>query len=559
VKRVRIAVIGVGPRGLSSLERIVSHMRLGGPPAEVLLVEPGELGTGIHRVEQPDYLRLNTIASQLTIFSDERMTPGAPVTEGPSLFEWCLERGRSVHFDDYLPRQLLGEYLQWAVGELLRRVPARLAVRHLPVAAVDVRPSGAGAAVTLADGARHEVDLAIVTTGHGISGREGGSVEDGLITAPYPLPERVDQIPPGSNVALLGAGLTAMDVIAALTLGRGGEFNGGTYRPSGREPRIILVNRSGWLPCARPATTPTRQATPARYFTPAAIGRLREATTDGRLDFRRDVEPLIRREALWRLGNATGAQAAAVFRVLHPVPEDLPSYEHYSKRLVELAAADIREAEVGLGFSPVKESLEILRDHRESLRAALDPPGLTEESRQFFTTEYVPLVNRAAIGPQKERISETLALIAAQIVLPGPGPAPELTRRGSGWTLSSTCLGRPHEMEADVAVAAHLSWPSADSVTDPIARSLRRWAATLRDGALRLDREGYVVPVSGGPSAVAVFGPPAEGASYYNHYVPSPGVWSRALTDLDRVLCPVLVEAAQSGVSGGSPEHVRTA
>lgn len=558
---VRIAVVGVGPRGLSVLERVISHTRRDGSAAELLLIEPGELGTGVHRVEQRDYLLLNTIASQLTIFSDERMTPGAPVTEGPSFFEWCLERYDPVRFDDYLPRRLLAEYLQWAVGELLRWVPARLVVRHLPFSAVDVRPNGAGAAVTLANGTRHDVDLAIVTTGHGINGQEYGHVDDRLIATPYPLPERVDGIPPRSTVALIGTGLTAMDVIATLTLGRGGEFTAGTYRPSGREPRIILANRSGWLPCARPATTSTRRAAPARYFTPAAVSRLREATPDGRLDFRRDVEPLIRREALWRLGTAGAGQVEAVLRVLDPPRENLASYEHYSKRLVELAAADLREAEAGLGFSPVKESLEILRDHRESLRAALDPPGLTEDSHRFFTAEYAPLVNRAVIGPQKERIRELLALIAAQIVLPGPGPAPDLAPCGSGWTLSSTHLDRPRRMAADVAVAAHLRWPVADPLVDPIAGSLRSWAAPGPDGTLRLDRDGYVVARSGaGPAAVAVFGPPAEGASYYNHYVPSPAVWSRALTDLDRVLAPVLAKTSllSSWMSPtGSPEPIR--
>lgn len=546
VKRTRIAVVGVGPRGLSVLERAISHARSGGAPAELLLIEPGALGTGVHREDQPDYILLNTIASQLTIFSDERMTPAAPVTVGPSLFEWCLERCRSVRFDDYLPRRLLGEYLQWAVGELLRRVPPSLAVRHLPVAAVGVRPYGAGAAVTLADGTSHEVDLAIVTTGHGIAGIERGGANDGLITAPYPLPERVDSIHPGSTVALVGTGLTAMDVIAALTVGRGGVHTADAYHHSGREPRIILVNRTGWLPCARPATTRARQPMPARHFTRAAIARLRGTTSDGRLDFRRDIEPLIRREALWRLGDATAAQAEAVFGVLAPQTERLADYRDYSTRLMDLAAADLREAEVGLGVSPVKESLEILRDHRESLRAALDPPGLTEKSHVYFATEYAPLVNRSVIGPPKERIAELLALIGAGIVVPGPGPAPHLARRRRGWTVSSTRLDRPHRMTADIAVAAYLQWPLADPVTDPIAGSLRAWGATGPDRRLRLDRDGYVLPRSGGGrSAIAVFGPPAEGASYYNHYVPSPGVWSRALTDIDRALAPVLATTSE--------------
>lgn len=539
---VRIAVVGVGPRGLSVLERVISHTRLGGASAELLLIEPGELGTGIHRVNQPDYLLLNTIASQLTIFSDERMTPGAPVTMGPSFFEWCRERRSPDAADDFLPRYLLGQYLQWSAGELLRRVPATLTVRHLPVRAADVRPEGAGAAITLAGGARYHVDLAIVTTGHGLTGHERASAaDDGLISVPYPLPEQVDRIPPRSTVALIGTGLTATDVITALTVGRGGEFTAGTYRPSGQEPRIILASRAGWLPCARPVFTPGRQAAPARYFTPAAVVWLRESTADGRLDFRRDVEPLIRREALWRLGMVPASQAEAVVRVLSPSREKLPSYEHYSRRLAALAAADLREAETGLGHSPVKESLEVLRDHRESLRAALDPPGLTEESYRYFMAEYVPLVNRAVIGPPARRVRELLALIAAQIVLPGPGPAPELARRGPGWTLGSTCLDQPHQMAADVVVTAYLRWPAVDSGTDPVASALRSWAAPGPGGTLRLNRDGYVLPrCGGGPSAVAVFGPPAEGASYYNHYVPSPDAWSRALTDLDRVLGPVL-------------------
>jgi FAD-NAD(P)-binding len=596
----RIAVVGVGPRGLSVLERVISRTRGPGAPVELVLVEPGELGIGIHRPEQPDYLLLNTIAAQLTIFSDPAMTPDGPVTPGPSLFEWCRDRGVPVRFDEFLPRRLLGEYLRWAVGELLGRASDRLSITHVPAVAVDVRPDGrgagersAGAVVTLADGRELTVDLAVVTTGHGLADEhagehgehagehgehgpraEGGEPvtveEQGLIDVPYPLPERVGSIPAGATVALLGSGLTAMDVIAALTLGRGGRFEGDGYRPSGREPVIVLAGRSGRVPCGRPATTPVRRPAPARYLTREAVDELRRRRPDGRLDFRRDLEPLIRAEARHRMAGAGADEIAAVERALRPGDDpDWGDYPAYRDATVAQAARDLAEAERGLGSSLVKEGLEVLRDHREALRAAIDAPGLTEESRRYFWTEYVPLVNRVVIGPQKERIRELLILLAQGIVRLGPGPRAALTRptgAGHGWELSSTRLAQPHRIAVDTVVRANLTWPSVDPRSDPVAVSLREWGARDPGGpALALDRDGRVRPaVTDGRTAdpdagspVVVLGPPAEGASYYNHYVPSPGVWSRALTDLDRALRPALERAARTDRGGPGTDEIR--
>nr|MDT0657164.1 FAD/NAD(P)-binding protein [Micromonospora sp. DSM 115978] len=541
---MRIAVIGVGPRGLSALERIVSHARLPGPPVELLLIEPGELGSGTHDPNHPDYVLLNTIAGQLTIFSDDRMTPDAPVTLGPTFFEWCRQRRPSVRFDEYLPRRMLGEYLRWAAGELVRGAPARLTVRHLPTIAVDVRPNEPGASVTTADGTKHQVDLAVVTTGHGLAeATPAEATPTGrLVRVPYPLPQAVEAIPSGATVALVGTGLTAMDVIAALTVGRGGRFTDGAYVASGREPHLVLTNRTGWLPCARPATRPDRVAAPARHLTPAALTALRRSTPDGRLDFRRDVEPLIRREVLGRMTSASAGEIEAVERVLNPTARSWPGHAEYVAEVLDRARLDLREAERGLGVSQVKEGLEVLRDHRESLRSAIDPPGLTDESHRYFMTEFAPLVNRTVIGPQKERIQELLILVEAGVVSLGPGPRPEMTRTGGGWELTATRLGRPHRVTVDVLVRANLNWPVSDPVTDPVTDSLRDWVVPGSGGepCLGLDRDGFAVPRLRGTEtpAVAVFGPPAEGASYYNHYVPSPAVWSRALTDLDRVIGP---------------------
>ncbi|WP_236243188.1 hypothetical protein [Streptomyces sp. CC228A] len=174
---------------------------------------------------------------------------------------------------------------------------------------------------------------------------------------------------------------------------------------------------------------------------------------------------------------------------------------------------------------------------------------------------YTALVNRTVIGPQKERIDELLKLMDAGVVVPGPGPDPALERaEGGGWTLASTLLDTPHSLHADLVVRANLEGPAAGPGSDPVGDSLRAWAAHGPGGSLRLDRDGFVLPREDGPPAgsrppaVAVFGPPAEGASYYNHYVPSPHVWSRALTDLDRVLGPVLGRVPAVGSPRGEQQ-----
>jgi hypothetical protein len=545
VTGVRIAVIGVGPRGLSVVERVISHASAGGRPVELLLVEPGELGVGIHRLDQPDYLLLNTICSQLTGYSDPAMVAGAPATEGPSFFQWCRAHHGDVRFDDFLPRRLLGEYLRSVAADLLERAPRSVTLTRHRTVATDVRPAHRGARVRLADGTTLAVDLAVVTTGHGLP-RTGGAPAAGVRLHPYPLPAQVDGVPAGATVALLGAGLTAMDMIAALTLGRGGRYDGSRscYHPSGREPRIVLVNRCGWWPCARPATRPDRRAAPAFHLTPDAVAALRAATPDGRLDFRGQVEPLVRREVHDRMAEATPVERAAVAEILDPRPRRWPDAAAYERELLDRARADLREAERGLGVSRVKEGLEVLRDHRDALRAAVDSPGLTETSHRYFMDTYTALVNRVVIGPQKERIAELLALVEAGVVRPGPGPAARIERRGAGWTVVSTRFDRPLEQRVDDVLPASVNWPERSAEHDPVGESLRGWAAAGPGGdpCLALDRDGYAVARDGhtGRPAVAVFGPPAEGSSYYNHYVPSPGVWSRALTDLDRVLAPAL-------------------
>jgi hypothetical protein len=365
----------------------------------------------------------------------------------------------------------------------------------------------------------------------------------------------VSHLASNSVVAIAGAGLTAIDVIAALTVGRGGEFRmvGGHlhYCASGDEPSLVLFNRSGWLPCARPARPRARPAQDSKFLTVDALRQLREQTNDGRLDFTAGVESLIRGEML-----ADGLDAVdriRVSRILASEPPEFSTSSSYSDAVVEQARWDLAQAEMGLEESLAKNRLESLRDYREVLRAAVDTPGLTDNGhRQFFAV--IPhLANRAVVGPQRERLAEVLALIETGVLRLGPGPSPTVVRNKHGWLLQSRRLIEPEGVQVDAMITAHLQFPPDDGRDGALRDAIRVWAAPHPndDRYLNLTRDGHVRALLGGAcSAVAVFGPPAEGATYYNNYVLWPGVWSRVLTDLDRAIRPLFDQQPQMAGSG---------
>lgn len=525
-----------------------------GAAVDLLLVEPGELGTGVHRCDQPTYLALNTVAGQVTAFSDEIMVPEAPVTSGPTFLAWCRERnlrledatsteyGSQIAAHHYMPRCIYGRYLAWSAEELLRRAPPRMEISIATTAASAVRPVGEGAEVTLEDGGQRQVDLAIITSGHGLNEPAGQiGLEDGLIDRCYPLPEKIDGIEPGQRVALLGTGLTAIDVVSALTVGRGGRFHRSgaalRYEPSGQEPEIVLVNRRGWLPCARPFEP--RRAPPSAMPLMGIVQTLRRHTAGGRIDFYSHLERELHGQMTAR--GLSPHEASALRRQLGIAGCEWECEDSFQAAVLDQARQDIAQSRLGLGGSRLKQLLETLRDQRETLRAVIDPPGMTAEGHRDFFSVVPALANRTAVGPQPERQEELLCLIDHGLVRLGPGPSPAVSRVKGSWELASTALRRTSRVQADVLVKAFLDLPELDHRVDPLIGSMRGWVALHPADAryINLDRNGH--PFTNGGDicrALAVFGPPAEGASYYNNYVLWPGVWSRVLTDIDRVLKP---------------------
>ncbi|MGW1785320.1 FAD/NAD(P)-binding protein [Streptomyces sp. NPDC002143] len=328
VGALSVCVIGAGPRGLSVLERICANAAGTGRPVAVHLVDPYPPGPGaVWRTDQPGELLMNTVASQVTLFTDDSVPCAGPSVPGPSLYEWArtigqgagdhpdrvLDEARRLGPDTYPTRAFHGHYLEWVFQHLLRTAPEEVTVHpHRSTAvALDDTPDGRQT-VTLADGGRLTgADAVVLALGHGeltpdqeelaladFADRHGAT----YVGPANPADARLSGIASGTPVALRGLGLNFFDHLALLTEGRGGTFKesetGLVYLPSGNEPVLYAGSRRGVPYHARGENEKGALGRHhPRFLTPEVIAGLRRRADDGRpVAFRDALWPLIDRE-----------------------------------------------------------------------------------------------------------------------------------------------------------------------------------------------------------------------------------------------------------------------
>lgn len=577
---VRIGLIGLGPRGLIVLERIAWLARLRPDLAVSLdIFEPDTPGAGSHAANQPEYLKLNTIACQLSMFPDDTSLPLEEQRPGPSLYDWCKlqgihvtddhptvdsdRRSRPVRPNDFLPRRILGQYLVWFHRMVMASIPSNLHVNLHKTTAIniDTRAAYHELRIVGADGVSVQVDRAFITIGHA-RGNTGSSVRaERTIAYPYPLPGALTELPPASNLIIHGLGLSAMDIMMAAVAEWGGRFelqsDGLKYLPSGREGKLIFSSRAGLPYLARPMTTEDQKRIEARFLTSEIIQQLKEVGP-GKLDFENSVLPLMRLEMQAAYYSCCAAQegqfiaesveielaksiatgrAPDVLRALarrwgpydpdrylrHRAPTAFAG-SSYRDWLISQLREDIHESRAGLAASASKAAIEVWRDLRDSLREIIDGESLCPESRRIFFRDYAPMINRLVAGPQWERSAEWLCLIEAEIA--------DVVIAGKGDDVD------PDVIEDAVHVYAYVGSSGSARTDTPLLSNLvsNRIAADLRSS---VGIDGIAVTAQGrviSPDEIAagrlwLFGPAAEGATYYNHYVPSPGRLSRAQRD----------------------------
>lgn len=293
-----IAIIGVGPRGLSTLERLIAQLKAASAPPATLrihLIDPAQPGGKIWDPAQPKVLCMNTFAHGMTLFAEPGATVSAPVLEGPTIHEWVraalgfegeldapkrrfllrhpagdavfnrFERPEleSIQPHSYLPRALYGYYLQWYYQALLDEAPDFVEVRHHRAAATELLRAGGRDLIILDNGEQLLADATIAVTGWQ---RQGKNKQEQWIAAQIaknpqlrwipadsPIDQGVERLEAGERVLVRGLGMGLFDVLSLCTEHRGGTYLPDPtapgelrYEPSGEEPRFFISSHRGY-------------------------------------------------------------------------------------------------------------------------------------------------------------------------------------------------------------------------------------------------------------------------------------------------------------------------
>jgi uncharacterized NAD(P)/FAD-binding protein YdhS len=232
--------------------------------------------------------------------------------------------------------------------------------------------------------------------------------------------------------------------------------------------------------------------------------------------------------------------------------------------LISYLRQDLVEARKGNIDSPLKAASDVLRDLRDTLRAAIDFGGLTEASHRWLLSEFVPVMNRVAVGPPESRIAEMLALMDAGVLEVDWGPGASCSLDSSGGTLRmASALWPEQAVQVDALVKARVPMPSPKDDVSSLMRSLLD-AGHVRlfhnggfhPGGIEVDRDFNWVSKHGDVVGNAwALGIPTEGVKFYTFVVPRSGVNSTALVDAGRAVEKMLsMIADQAAVRRPVPE-----
>lgn len=530
-RALRVAIVGLGPKGMFAVERLLDHASGldGGARIEVDAFEPHPVaGAGpVYDPDQPSFLRMNFTADAVDMWWPSSCV--VPRDERLSFVAWREAQGSDGDGGSYPPRALVGRYLADGLATIVRHAPpnTRIRARSSRVQALALVPGGGGWRVIGRAGSDGPYDEVLIATGHERSSDRGLAAgwthAAALVPSVFPVGRWLspELIGVRTTIAIRGFALSFIDAALALTEGRGDCFEALDhpyrlrYRPSDRDAGVILpFSRTGRPMLAKP--DPALAAAVPELPAIAEAGRKRILRLADGCDVQHDLLAILSTTAQSSLlaaggGASTDVAASAAAWLAgavggRPQPAGCSPADELERSLAVGAGLHLPDLQWALGHT--------WRALYPALVCRFGAGGLAERQWPAFR-RLAAEMERVAFGPPACNAAKLLALIEAGRIDLTHVRGARLRTQGSHTALRS----EQGEHGIDVVIDAVLPGPGArglDSellaglVDDGHARVLpgRRGLDVDADGGCR-DADGCTTPglsAIGRPTEDAVIG-----------------------------------------------------
>lgn len=563
-EKFRVGIIGVGPKGLYGLERLLANLtQVENPsPVEIHLFNKSDsFGAGdIYNPNQPAYLKMNYANGYINMWPEQDPKPAVPHPK--SFVDWLEEHRNqfpNASASTFSSRATVGLYLSQGFEELLENCPEHITVVKHVGDVVGIEKQEDDYAVfykTSTESAPIEisgVQNLLIATGHPCTNEADTELEDQYVDFIYPVDQRLQGIHPGSSVAIKGMGLTFIDAVLALTEGREGRFHEDetgslTYIKSGLEPEILYPFSKSGLPMIPRGSTFGKAVLEPVYFQQEAVEFIE--ALEGKYDFERQLLPLLIEEftAVYysKLFASKGMEleiqkdyAEVEFQIenfhqqfpeldrfdFHAFLEGNLSPDDLNKSTLEYIRMSIQEAELGIENSAFAATADTWRHLSDFFNKLYRFGGLMPQSQRTFLEKYAGHLNRISYGPPIENMKKIEAIAEAGLIDFSFSQNPEISKTSK--FILSTPKGK--DVTVDFFVDARIPKIQLHRCAGQLYGSLleqklifpyvNRLEGRLdfRPGCIAINDMGHPVDETGWPNETITFtGTPTEGLTYDN-------------------------------------------
>ncbi|MEI5993257.1 FAD/NAD(P)-binding protein [Candidatus Enterococcus mansonii] len=473
---MKIAIVGGGPRGLSVLERIVEWSR-DEQVVQITMFDPFGPGGKVWREDQSMSLLMNSVASHVTLFTDETLSTKGPIAKGPNLYEWSqneaipfikksnvenrfpflIECGK-LGPNDHCSRALYGLYQKWFYEYIQTRMTEQTSVKFFKDTVRAVKKHD-NKFLVYTKAVEITVDKVVLALGHQENELTGQEKELAAYASEHRLfyssPKNaadayLEAITEQSSVIIRGLGLVFFDYLTLLTRERGGAFenkNGAlVYHPSGKEPKIFAGSGRGFPYHARGANQKGYgEEYQPRFLKEKWLNRIKRKEHFSAEQFftvlKKEIEfayyfalvkeryPKINQvrfsEEFIRTKGDTSVLAKYGIKeteywdwsIVQNPDQEVDDNESFQSFISDYLKWDFKEAEKGNLLGPFSAALDSLKDLRDEVRFTLEQKLFSdEEYKEWLWDWFTPLNAFLSIGPPLERTAELIALINAGVI-----------------------------------------------------------------------------------------------------------------------------------------------